>query len=133
MATVVQEEITGRNDHATANALEAMTQVMARANHNAGADEFHGLGKLKKNKPPTSKGRYDLEGAQLSIGGRIPTKLEAAGTAIIGDNFKKAFLDKYFPTYVCNRKEKEFLELGQGNMFVADYVAKFEELFRFYL
>lgn len=34
---------------------------------NAGANEFYGLGKFQKNNPPTFKGSYDLEGAQIWI------------------------------------------------------------------
>lgn len=37
-------------------------------------------------------------------------------------------LEKYFPKDVHSKKEIEFIELKQGNMTVAEYVAKFEEL-----
>ncbi|RDX89039.1 hypothetical protein CR513_29283, partial [Mucuna pruriens] len=37
---------------------------------------------------------------------------------------------EYFPRNVKSKKEMEFLELKQGNMFVAIYLAKFEELSR---
>lgn len=37
----------------------------------------------------------------------------------------------HFSADVRGKKEMEFLELNQGNMIVADYVAKFEELSRF--
>ncbi|XP_004515479.1 uncharacterized protein [Cicer arietinum] len=42
------------------------------------------------------------------------------------------FLIKYFPEDICNRKEMEFVKLEQGNMSVAKYAAKFEELSRYY-
>lgn len=58
-------------------------------------------------------------------------RLEAAGTVVTGVNFKIEFLEKCFPTDVCSRKEIEFLELKQGNMIIADYQTKFEELSRF--
>ncbi|XP_061371011.1 uncharacterized protein LOC133313631 [Gastrolobium bilobum] len=45
--------------------------------------------------------------------------------------FKDAFLGKYFPQSVRNRKEIEFLEPKQENMTVGEYVAKFEELSRY--
>lgn len=53
------------------NAHVAIAHVMAQENemlhanhnHNGEADEFFGLGKFQKNKPPTFKGRYDPEGA----------------------------------------------------------------------
>ncbi|XP_073222363.1 uncharacterized protein [Cicer arietinum] len=38
------------------------------------------------------------------------------------------FLIKYFPEDIRNRKEMEFVKLKQGNMSVAEYAAKFEEL-----
>ena len=43
------------------------------------------------------------------------------------------FLEKYFPKDVRNKNEMEFLELKQGNMTVAEYAAKFEELVRYFL
>uniref|UniRef100_A0A1S3DWK0 ATP-dependent RNA helicase glh-1-like n=1 Tax=Cicer arietinum TaxID=3827 RepID=A0A1S3DWK0_CICAR len=42
------------------------------------------------------------------------------------------FLIKYFPEDIRNRKEMEFVKLEQGNMSVAEYAAKFEELSRYY-
>lgn len=44
----------------------------------------------------------------------------------------RKFLRKYFPEDVCAKKEIEFLQLMQGNMSVTEYVAKFEELAKFY-
>lgn len=41
------------------------------------------------------------------------------------------FLENYFSTDIRIKKEIEFLELKQGNMTVADYAPKFEELSRF--
>jgi len=58
-------------------------------------------------------------------------RLEAASAAITWEGFREEFLGKYFPVDVRNKKEIEFLELKQGNMSVADYAAKFEELSRF--
>lgn len=54
----------GRNNHVTANALEAMTNVILRVNqnHNRGTDGFRGLGKFHRNNPPTFKCIYDPEG-----------------------------------------------------------------------
>ena len=46
--------------------------------------------------------------------------------------FKRLFLEKYIPEDVRNKKEMEFLELKQGNMIVAKYAAKFEELVRYF-
>ena len=41
------------------------------------------------------------------------------------------FYEKYFPTYVRNAKELEFPSLRQGTIDVAEYTAKFEELYKF--
>ncbi|XP_057418898.1 uncharacterized protein LOC130713116 [Lotus japonicus] len=46
--------------------------------------------------------------------------------------FKRVFLEKYFPEDVKARKEVEFLELKQGNMTIGQYAAKFEELAQFH-
>ncbi|XP_020209442.1 uncharacterized protein LOC109794406, partial [Cajanus cajan] len=53
------------------------------------------------------------------------------GVHLNWDNFKKAFLEKYFPDNVRSRKEMEFLELNQGNDTVAEYAAKFDALVRY--
>jgi hypothetical protein len=58
-------------------------------------------------------------------------RLEGAGNVITWEIFREEFLGKYFPADVRNKKEIEFLELKQGNMTVAEYAAKFEELSRF--
>jgi len=47
------------------------------------------------------------------------------------DVFKRVFLEN-FPEDVRNKKEMEFLELKQGNMIVAEYAAKFEEVVRYF-
>src|ERR1044072_5365159 len=46
--------------------------------------------------------------------------------------FRRAFLEKYFPDDVKGNKETEFLNLKQGNMTVAKYTIKFNELSQFY-
>jgi hypothetical protein len=58
-------------------------------------------------------------------------RLEGAGNVITWEIFREEFLGKYFPADVRNKKAIEFLELKQGNMTVAEYAAKFEELSRF--
>ncbi|RDX85801.1 hypothetical protein CR513_32949, partial [Mucuna pruriens] len=55
----------------------------------------------------------------------------AEGTQVNWDNFKRLFLEKYFPHDIHNKKQVEFLELKQGDDIVADYVSKFEALVRF--
>ncbi|XP_073219573.1 uncharacterized protein [Cicer arietinum] len=59
-------------------------------------------------------------------------RLDNAGTTITWAIFNNMFLIKYFPEDNGNRKEMEFVKLEHGNMSVADYVAKFEELSRYY-
>ncbi|XP_020208616.1 uncharacterized protein LOC109793559 [Cajanus cajan] len=53
------------------------------------------------------------------------------GVHLNWDNFKKAFLEKYFLDDVRSRKEMEFLELNQGNNTVVEYAAKFDALVRY--
>lgn len=57
-------------------------------------------------------------------------RLEASGTTITWAAFKGVFLKKYFTADICSHKDIEFLELKQGNMTIAGYAAKFEELSR---
>ena len=45
--------------------------------------------------------------------------------------FQEKFDHKYFPDYMREQKELEFLNLIQGNMTVAKYESKFTELSRF--
>nr|KYP76406.1 hypothetical protein KK1_020648 [Cajanus cajan] len=58
-------------------------------------------------------------------------RMMAAGTQVNWDNFKRLFLEKYFPRDVRHKKQVEFLELKQGENSVAEYVTKFEDLVRF--
>ncbi|XP_020208674.1 uncharacterized protein LOC109793620 [Cajanus cajan] len=58
-------------------------------------------------------------------------RMIAAGTQVNWENFKRLFLEKYFPRDVRHKKQVEFLELKQGEDSVADYVTKFEDLVRF--
>ncbi|XP_020236380.1 uncharacterized protein LOC109815959 [Cajanus cajan] len=58
--------------------------------------------------------------------------MEARGEVVNWENFKKVFLEKYFPDSARYAKEVEFLRLQQGNMSVQEYVVKFEHLARYY-
>ncbi|XP_050892992.1 uncharacterized protein LOC127098435 [Lathyrus oleraceus] len=49
----------------------------------------------------------------------------------LGVVFRVQFIEKYFSEDVHRNKEIEFLELKQGNMVVAEYAAKLEELVKF--
>ena len=55
----------GRNDAALAAALEAMAQVVGNQNNAGGNDGTRMLETFLRNHPPTFKGRYDPDGAQL--------------------------------------------------------------------
>ncbi|GAU36171.1 hypothetical protein TSUD_274490 [Trifolium subterraneum] len=58
--------------------------------------------------------------AKLRIGG--------GGIVITWEMFKREFFNKYFPADVKNKKVVEFMKLEQGNMSIAEYVAKFDSL-----
>ena len=45
--------------------------------------------------------------------------------------FKELFLENYFPQIERNRKEREFMDLTQGNQTVREYIVQFERLSRF--
>ncbi|XP_063942816.1 uncharacterized protein LOC135150444 [Daucus carota subsp. sativus] len=47
------------------------------------------------------------------------------------ERFKELFLEKYFPRFLQDQMELNFLELKQGNMSVVEYENKFAELARF--
>ena len=57
--------------------------------------------------------------------------LEDSQMEITQDVFKEAFYQKYFPAFVRNAKELEFLQLRQGGRSVLEYIPKFEELCKF--
>ncbi|XP_020233103.1 uncharacterized protein LOC109813348 [Cajanus cajan] len=58
-------------------------------------------------------------------------RMIAAGIHVNWENFKWLFMKKYFPRDVRHTKQVEFLELKQGENYVAEYVTKFEDLVRF--
>lgn len=58
-------------------------------------------------------------------------KLYPEDTIITWDLFKEAFHKKYFPESVKRMKEKEFIELKQGNRSVGEYEIEFSPLARF--
>ncbi|XP_073227155.1 uncharacterized protein [Cicer arietinum] len=62
----------------------------------------------------------------------VHQRLDNVGTAITWAIFKNMFQITYFPEDIYNRKEMEFFKLEQGNMSVAEYATKFEELSRYY-
>ena len=59
------------------------------------------------------------------------TRALEGGEFITWDRFTELFLEKYFPRYMKNQMEIQFLNLTQGDLTVAEYEAKFTELARF--
>ena len=57
--------------------------------------------------------------------------LTTLGAPITRDEFKEVFLENYFPHSIHIQKEIKFLQIRQGEMTVAEYLAKFESLARF--
>ncbi|XP_038973305.1 uncharacterized protein LOC120105160 [Phoenix dactylifera] len=57
-------------------------------------------------------------------------KMGQNATSLTWEGFKELFHDKYIPQSVRRQKFREFTRLEQGNMTVAEYAAKFEELAR---
>ena len=47
------------------------------------------------------------------------------------EDFKRTFLETYFPQYARDQKHQEFLELTQGNMNLVEYTTKFRTLERY--
>lgn len=63
------------------------------------------------------------EGARASM--------TAKGNPMDWEHFQEVFLNRYFPKFIREQKEQEFMRLQQGGMSVAEYVAEFEELASF--
>ena len=59
--------------------------------------------------------------------------LEDSQTEITWDVFKEAFYQKHFPASIRNAKELEFLQLWQEGKSMLEYIAKFEELCKFFI
>ncbi|XP_028223536.1 uncharacterized protein LOC114405042 [Glycine soja] len=146
----------GRNDCAIADALQALAHAIGNPNRGeaSGAVEYQGLDRFQRNNPPSFNGALNWireiekifrvmacpKGQKVAFGAYSLVEeaeywwentrqcLEAEGQDVTWDVFKRVFLEKYFPEDVRNKKEMEFLELKQGSMTVAEYVAKFEEL-----
>lgn len=125
------------NDCVIVDGLEVMDNVMAQANavlyanhnQNCGTDEFHVLGKFKKNNPSTFKGRYDPEGAQAWI-----LESEKIFRVMACTDAHEVLYETYMlyeEDNIHRRKKIKFLQLKQWSMTVDDYVAKFKELSRF--
>nr|KYP31621.1 hypothetical protein KK1_047965 [Cajanus cajan] len=62
----------------------------------------------------------------------VQAMMKARGEVVNWENFKKVFLEKYFPDSARYAKEAESLRLQQRNMSIQEYVVKFEHLARYY-
>ncbi|XP_020204471.1 uncharacterized protein LOC109789847 [Cajanus cajan] len=126
----------GRNDRTIADALQALAQAMNNNNRAEVAPNW--LEQFQQNHPPTFKGGYDQDAAmnwlmeieKIFNEGALRRIIDG-GVNLNWDNFKKVFLEKYFPDDVRSQKEMEFLELNQWNNIVAEYAAKFDALVRY--
>jgi len=58
--------------------------------------------------------------------------MEERQELVTWDVFRRKFLSEYFPDSVNYAKEVEFLQLTQGNKFLAEYAEKFKHLSHFY-
>ncbi|XP_020209401.1 uncharacterized protein LOC109794365 [Cajanus cajan] len=125
----------GRNDHAIADALQAMAQALGNLNQRPEIFQAMGCPLIQK----VTLAAFMLSGViAFMLSGEVGIwwqgalqRMMAAGTQVYWENFKQLFLEKYFPRDVRHKKQVEFLELKQGKNFVAEYVTKFEDLVRF--
>ncbi|XP_040365116.1 uncharacterized protein LOC121048850 [Rosa chinensis] len=144
MASAIRQNNSG--DHHDSNAEERVMRIQ---------------GAFRKAKPPIFKGTLDpmvaeewlLQMKRSMNNQRIPDDLKVtiACTYLEGQAyhwwesvmttsdteilawaaFEEIFLEKYFPDTVKQAKAKEFMFLSKGEMTVAEYQGKFEELMRF--
>ncbi|XP_020207975.1 uncharacterized protein LOC109792938 [Cajanus cajan] len=150
----------GRNDRAIADALQAMAQALGNMNQQPEVDwlerfqrnnppSFRGI----YNPDEAADWIFEVEKIFQAMGCPLIQKVTlatfmlsgeagiwwqgtlkrmiATGTQVNWENFKRLFLEKYFPQDVRHKKQVEFLELKQGDDSVAEYVTKFEDLVRF--
>ncbi|XP_072093104.1 transposon Tf2-1 polyprotein isoform X4 [Arachis hypogaea] len=76
-------------------------------------------------------GTYQLQGEAQYWWQGTRRILQPDGAAIPWEVFRTEFYKKYFPNSARNAKELELMQLKQGQMIVAEYTSKFEELCRF--
>ncbi|MCI45526.1 pol polyprotein, partial [Trifolium medium] len=67
----------------------------------------------------TTLGAYVLREEANNWWKNVKLRMGAGGVVIVWEAFKREFLRKYFLADVKNKKVVEFMELKQGNMFVA--------------
>ncbi|XP_058777195.1 uncharacterized protein LOC131651555 [Vicia villosa] len=64
--------------------------------------------------------------------GNIIQRFDEEGIEVTWALFSDAFLENYFPKDVSGKKEVEFLKLKQDNGTVGEYIARFQELIKYY-
>ena len=74
---------------------------------------------------------YMLRGNALDWWESEEEILKSLDKQITWNVFKTAFFSKYFSNSIRTKKEREFIQLEQGSMIVAQYEAKFTRLSRF--
>jgi hypothetical protein len=76
----------------------------------------------------TSFGTYRLKGDAKKWWDTLRRVKFADMDVIPWEVFREEFLDTYFPAYVEEQMQREFLELAQGTMSLVDYTTKFRSL-----
>ncbi|XP_027337060.1 uncharacterized protein LOC113850698 [Abrus precatorius] len=127
----------GRGARGTNDLMERMAQILEAMVHNQGGEpaEYRGLSAFAKHDPPEFEGGFNAEGAQrwAEDWSRFADQtLPQEDGYIQWEAFKIIFLGNYFPRDLRKQKDKEFLELKQGNMTVGEYTAKFQELMKYW-
>lgn len=74
---------------------------------------------------------YMLKGEANNWWNLARASVMAKGNPMNWEYFQEVFLGRYFPECMRQQKEREFIQLQQGGMSVAEYLTKFEELARF--
>ncbi|XP_027343084.1 uncharacterized protein LOC113855653 [Abrus precatorius] len=135
----------GRGARDTNDLMKRMAQILEAIVHNQGGEsaEYRGLSAFTRHDPPKFEGGFNPEGAQRWAA-NVEKIFNAMGCCeenkilpqeddyIQWETFKTIFLGNYFPRDLRKQKAREFLELKQGSITVGEYVAKFQELMKYW-
>ncbi|XP_027357502.1 uncharacterized protein LOC113866903 [Abrus precatorius] len=150
MAATVRQSLDMIQQQQAANQASAAAQAAAATASAAPPPEYHGLSEFRKNDPPQFTGVDGPDAAELwireiekiflNMGCAKERKVLYATYMLTGDAEMwwhgacaiTSFLGKFFPSHVRAAKEREFLNLVQGNSSVYEYAIQFERLYRFY-
>ncbi|XP_027348116.1 uncharacterized protein LOC113859580 [Abrus precatorius] len=133
MAATVRHSLDMIQQQQAANQAAAAAQAAAATASAAPPPEYQGLSEFRKNNPLQFTGVDGPDAAELWIRG-IEKIFLTMGCA---EERKvlyatSSFLGKFFPAHVRVAKEREFLNLVQGNSSVYEYAIQFERLYGFY-